>query len=116
MKSKTLSRVTKYVFIWTAATAILISTNAGMIFLLKFISMRQINIIFTISVFSLFIFIASRTFSYLALSAHKGLSLKNLNFSYKYFYILLTDEARQEWRDFAAKERERIGKQTETSI
>ena len=116
MKSKTLSKITKYVFLWTVVSVLMVSTDVGMNFLNKFISKKEAVMVYGVSLFLLFILIAARIFSYLALSAHKGLSINDLQFSYRYLYILLTDESRQEWRDFIAKERDRIRKKTEIKI
>jgi hypothetical protein len=108
MKSNTLSKVTLYVFLWTVAAVVLVSTGTGMQFLNGFISKKEAVMLLGASLFLLFFLVASRVFSYLALSAHKGQSIKTLVSSYHYFYILLTVEARQEWRDFIAKEREQV--------
>lgn len=114
MKSKTLSKITKYVFLWTVVSVLMVSTDIGMHFLNKLISKKEAVMLHGVLLFLLFILIFSRISSYLALSAHKGLSINYLEFSYRYFYIFLTDESRQEWRDFIAKERDRICKKTET--
>ncbi|MDI9334898.1 MAG: hypothetical protein QM533_11050 [Cytophagales bacterium] len=105
MKSKLLSKLTLYVFLWTVLFFILIATKNGNIFLDQFISTKQAVIILGVSMFTLFFLFASRVISYLFLSGHKGQSIETLIFSYRGFYILLTQEARQEWRDFIAKEK-----------
>ena len=60
--------------------------------------------------FCLVILLWSRLFSYFMLSGHKGQKIDGLVRSYRWYYIMLTDEARQEWQDFIAAERERINK------
>ena len=102
MKSKTLSKMTWYVFILIVFSIAILSTDLGKYF------PKELNWLIPGMVFVLFFLIASRVISYLGLSGHKGQKINALVFSYRYFYILLTDEARQEWRDFIAAERERI--------
>lgn len=110
MKSKTLSKVTWYVFLWTVAAVTLATNKEGFNLLTKFISINQTNFFVGIPLFCLFFLIASRILSYLGLSGHKGQKISTLIFSYRYCYILLTDEARQEWRDFIAAEQDRLNK------
>lgn len=110
MKSKTLSKVTWVVFVWFLVTIILVATDVGQQFLSRFMSIGETNILVALPSFSLFFCFFSRVVSYLGLSAHKGQSIENIKFSYRYFYILLTEEARQDWRDFIAKEQRRVSK------
>ena len=116
MKSKTLTKITWYFFLWSIGYLIIFFTDVGRHFLLLTFSMRQLVVLYVATLIILFILIASRILSYMALSIHKGQKLNALIFGYRSIYIFLTDEARQEWRDFIAIERARIRNQDGINI
>ena len=111
MKSKTLSKVTWYVFLWTVAAVALATNKEGFNLLTKFISTKQTNFFVGIPLFCLFFLIAMRVISYFAINdSHKGISISSLEFTYRTNYFLLTVEAKKVLQDCIAAEQDRLNK------
>lgn len=111
MKSKNLSRLTFWSFVWFAILVVLTLLPEDFHILREIIFSLWFPVIFGISFFLLAYVIASQVMSNLALSAFKGRSIDFLESMYRWYWILLTDEARQEWQKFISmKKLSKFGK------
>ncbi len=108
MKSKTLTKLIKCITVFAVLIVAVVTSDGVWEMSVMPVSRAHAGLIMAATFFILFFLLVSKIFSYLGLSAHKGLKIDDLIFLYRFFYVLLTDEARQEWRDFIAQERDRI--------
>ncbi len=105
MKSKTLSKVTWYVFLLIIFSISIMSTDLGNYF------PKELNWLIPGMFFCLFFLIAMRVTSYFAINdSHKGISISSLEFTYRTNYFLLTVEAKKVLQDCIAAEQDRLNK------
>jgi hypothetical protein len=105
MKSKNLSKLMLWVFLWCVMLVAFAQLPRSLNFVNLIVSSSWFEFLIVASFFYLFFLFMSRMVSYLALSAFKGQRIDFVEFMYRLYWIFLTEEARGEWRRFICHEK-----------